>query len=322
MLRIALALLLAVTAWGQGVDLPSPGPATTNFLQTLQIDPERRLLLVQKVAAKDYAAAEDLLAEEARRDPKSQAILVVLANVLFLDGRHLNCIVVLKKAEKLAPLDEKNRLLLALSYVTIGRRNLARPEFDKLAEANPANALYPYWLGRLAYRKMDLTSAIAHAKKAIALDPLFMKAYDQLGLYYQAAGNWDEAIAAFREAIRLNAQAAAPSPWAPFNMGLLMMRMEKLEEAEAQFRASLKITEAFPPAHYRLGQTLEKQGRIDHARAELERAIALDPTYPDPHYALARIYRRSGDTKSAASELKLFQNLREADKRNGTIRPE
>jgi hypothetical protein len=44
-----------------------------------------------------------------------------------------------------------NRLLLALSYVTVGRRNLARAEFEQLAEANPTNAVYPYWLGRIDY---------------------------------------------------------------------------------------------------------------------------------------------------------------------------
>src|SRR5262249_51643737 len=142
------------------------------------------------------------------------------------------------------------------------------------------------------------------------------------GLYHEAAGNWDEAISAFKQAIRLNTQANIQSPWPLLNLGLLMMRLDRLEEAETQFRASLKVNETFPPAHYRLGQALEKLGRIDDAKAELERAVTLDPTYPDPHYALARIHRRKGDTKSAGSELKAFQSLRDADKRNGTVRPE
>ena len=134
-------------------------------------------------------SAEELLAAEARRDPKSQAILLVLANVLFLDGKHLNCAVVLKKAEKLAPLDERNRFLLALSYLTIGRLNWARPELERLAQSSPSNALYPYWLARIAYRKMEIDSALAYVQKAIQLDPAFLKAFDQLGLCYEAMGD-------------------------------------------------------------------------------------------------------------------------------------
>jgi len=33
-----------------------------------------------------------------------------------------------------------------------------------------------YWLARIAYRKMSIESAVAHAQKAIQLDPAFMKA--------------------------------------------------------------------------------------------------------------------------------------------------
>ena len=111
------------------------------MLQALPLEPGRRSILEAEIRTRDYKAAEQLLAEEAARDPGSQPILLVLANVLFLDGKHLNCAVVLKKAEKLAPLDERNRFLLALSYVTIGRLHWAGPEFERLAQASPSNAV-------------------------------------------------------------------------------------------------------------------------------------------------------------------------------------
>jgi tetratricopeptide (TPR) repeat protein len=323
MFRVALALVWAISTFaGQSSDPSVPGDVSGNLLQSLPIDAAQRSILEAKLAKRDYSGAEDLLADEAKRNPKSSAILLVLANVLFLDGRHLNCIVVLKKAEKLAPLDEKNRLLLALACVAAGHLNWARPEFEKLAELNPTNALYPYWLGRIAYRKTDINTAIADARTAVALDPSFMKAYDQLGLYYEAAGYSDEAISAFREAIRLNGQARTKSPWPMLNFGVLLTRLDRLDEAETQLRASLEADDSFPPAHYRLGQVLEKKQYLEEAKTELNRAAALDPTYPDPHYALARIYRRTGDPKASARELAAFQELRDTDKRKGIIRPD
>ena len=97
---------------------------------------------------------------------------------------------------------------------------------------------------------------------------------------------------------------------------------DRLDEAEAQLRASLDVDDSFPPAHYRLGQVLEKKQRLEDAKRELLRAATLDPTYPEPHYALARVYRHLGDLKASSNEFSLFAQLREADKRKGTVRPD
>ena len=83
------------------------------------------------IGRRNYTAAEDLLAAEAKKNPKSQPLLLVLADVLFLDGKQLNSALVLKKAELLGPLDERSRFLLALSYIAISRKNLAIRELEK-----------------------------------------------------------------------------------------------------------------------------------------------------------------------------------------------
>src|SRR5207245_8585392 len=120
------------------------------------LDAMKQSALQAAIHEHNYVAAETLLAEEAGRNPKLQSLLLLLADVLFLDGKQLNAALVLKKAELLGPLDEQSRFLLALSYIAIGRKNLAIQELEKLAQSNPSNAVYPYWLSRLAYRKTDL----------------------------------------------------------------------------------------------------------------------------------------------------------------------
>jgi len=320
----AMSLLVMLAAAGPGQELqelspPSPSAAA---VKTLPLDAATPLMLTEAIGKRNYTAAENLLAEEATKNPKSQPILLVLANVLFLDGKQLNSALVLKKAELLGPLDERSRFLLALSYIAISRKNLAIPELEKLAHANPSNAVYPYWLSRLAYRKTDLQLAFGYAEKAVRLDPAFMKAYDQLGLCYAGLNQTEEAIRAYKEAIRLNQQQALHWPWPSMNLGTLLLRMNRLDEAEVHLRDSVSIEPHFPVAHLRLGQLLEKKERFEEATAELEQAAKFDPTYPEPHYALGRIYRKRRDLKAAEAELSTFQDLRKTDKLKGITRPD
>ena len=286
------------------------------------MDAAARLNLQQEIAKRNYAAAEDQLAELATKNPKSEPLLLALANVLFLDGKQLNSALVLKKAEQLGPLDERDRFLLALAYIAINRKNLALREIEKLQQSYPSNAVYPYWLSRLEYRKMDLGLALKYAEKAVQLDPAFMKAYDQLGLCYAGLNQTEEALQAYKKAILLNQQQSLHWPWPSMNLGTLLRRLDRLDEAESQLRDSLRIDPRFPTAHLRLGQVLEKQERYDEAMVELKEAARLDPTYPEPHYTLARIYSRRQDRESAARELNLFQELRNTDKQKGITRPD
>lgn len=317
-----LLVMPAAAGLGQEVqELPLPSPSAT-AVRSLPMDTATRSTLEEAIGKRDYIAAENLLAEEAAKNPKSQPLLLVLADILFLDGKQLNSALVLKKAELLGPLDERSRFLLALSYIAISRKNLAIPELEKLTQSNPSNAVYPYWLSRLAYRKTDLQLAFRYAEKAVQLDPAFMKAYDQLGLCYAGLNQTEEAIQAYKEAIRLNQQQALRWPWPSMNLGALLLRLERLDEAEAHLRDSVSIDPSFPVAHLRLGQLLEKKERYQEAIAELEQAAKLDPTYPEPHYALGRIYRKQRDVKAAERELRIFQDLRNTDKLKGITRPD
>ena len=54
-------------------------------------------------------------------------LLRLLGGVFFLRGNSLGAAIAFKKAEALAPLDERSRFTLAMAYVVLGRRDWARP---------------------------------------------------------------------------------------------------------------------------------------------------------------------------------------------------
>ena len=190
----------------------------------------------------------------------------------------------------------------------------ARTELEKLAGSTPRDPRYPYWLGRLDYDAQNFTSAMVHMKKALDIDPVFMKAYDNLGLCQEALGQLEPAIQTYEQAIKLNSSQHVPSAWPPLNLGILLVKLGRLDEAEIVLRESLRDDPRFPKAHYQMGLLLEKQGKLDLAISELNLAAQFDPDYPEPHYALGKIHRKRGNTRMADDEFKSFQKLTLAKK--------
>ena len=289
----------------------SPGEPPVDVHKRLPISEAERTTLREAIQARNYARAETLLAGEIERQPKSPELFTMAGGVFFLDGKYLNCAVAMKKAEALAPLGARDRFTLAMSYIILNHRDWARPELERLADHDLRNPLYPYWLGRIDYDAMQFSAAEAHFQEALNLNPKFTKAYDNLGLTYDALAQYDDAVRVYRQAILLNRSESTPSPWPPLNLGTLLVKLERFAEAEVYLEESLKYNSRFPKAHFQLGALLEKQKKDDQACNELLEAVQYDPSYPEPHYLLGRIYDRQGNKLKAAAEWQTFQKLKQ-----------
>lgn len=309
-----LVTLLLAAAPGASQEPSDPlgiGPGA--LPSTVRVPPTpNRDAIERAIRERDWDQAEKLLAAEIEERPESPDLLKFLAGIFMIDRKPLNAAIAIKKAEQFGELDEATRHALALAYIAMGRGDWARPELDRLAASAPEDTTYQYWLARLDYDEGFYASAIERLEAVITREPGFMRAHDNLGLCYEAQGLPDQAIPHFREAIRLNREAAVTSPWPSLNLGILLRSRGKLDEAEQLFRESIRHDERFPQAHYELGALLEQTGRVDEAVEALTRAAALDDSYPQPHYALARIYRRQGRMAESREALAAFKRLQDA----------
>ncbi len=66
-------------------------------------------------------------------------------------------------------------------------------------------------------------------------------------------------------------------------LGIAYFRIQRWQEAEAEFRAVLEISPTDDYAHYALGRALEKQGRDAEANGHYKLASSLAPE--SEHYA-------------------------------------
>jgi tetratricopeptide (TPR) repeat protein len=271
--------------------------------------------LDRALAARDYERATRLLADAIERQPKSRELLTQIASVFMLDRKPLNAAIALKKAETLGPLDNHMRLQLALAYIAMRRADWARPELERLAQADPADVTYSYWLARLDYDAGQYASAIRRLQDVVAQEPAFARAHDNLGLCYEALNQSDEAVPHYREAVRLNRlDRRRRSGWPALNLGILLRARGELDEAEKLFREALTYDQRFAPGYYQLGALLEQRGRMEDAVTALRQAASIDSAYAEPHYALSRIYRRQGQTGRANAAMTTFQRLHDAQR--------
>jgi tetratricopeptide (TPR) repeat protein len=290
-------------------DVPSPA---TSPVEALPLGLAARAKLQDAVKRHHYVEAEQILIDALRQNPKSPRLLTFLGGIYFLYGDYAQSVVALKKAERLSPLGNGDRFTLAMAYVILKHSDMAQPELERLTRADPEKALYFYWLSRVHYDQKHYAEGVANARKALQLDPEFTRAQDDLGLCYEALGKYQEAIAAYNQALTLNRRAQPPSPWPPLDFGALLVKLNRLDEAHVYLEEALRYDERFPQGHYELGLLLDKQGKQKDAIRELRIAASLTPSYAEPHYALGRIYTQIGNLPEAQREFAQFDKIKRA----------
>ena len=125
--------------------------------------------------------------------------------------------------------------------------------------------------------------------------PELVKINIQLGKYDEAEAVWKEMIEKFpdqRTSTNLN------------QLGEVQAKSGKNDEAIATYRESLKLDPSDPAALMGLDNGLLAVGKPDEALALLRETIMADPANPRPIFELSRILNKVGKTEEAIAQLK------------------
>jgi Flp pilus assembly protein TadD len=149
-------------------------------------------------------------------------------------------------------------------------------------------------LAGVATRLGDLESARRAAERARAIDPTLVPAAVNLADVLRASGRDGEAQAVLEDAL-----ARAPeSPVLHYALGLLHVRQQRSEEAEASLARAHALTSDGAYA-YALGLLLIDRDRGDEGLAMLADALAQRPGDRQLLLALATLHRDRGDRGEA-----------------------
>ena len=141
----------------------------------------------------------------------------------------------------------------------------------------------------------DLDEAIAAFRKAIALKPNYAEAHSNLGNLLQEKGQLGQAIAACRRAIAFKPDLAQ----AHSNLGNALEDKGQLTRPSPLIARPSPSIPTTPEAHNNLGNALSYKGQPEEAIACYRQAIALKPDLAEAHFNLARILQSARPDESA-----------------------
>jgi serine/threonine protein kinase/tetratricopeptide (TPR) repeat protein len=144
-----------------------------------------------------------------------------------------------------------------------------------------------FWLNNNLMEFLDATQppqpeeALRFTTVAAALRPDSAAARNNLGFALAGKGLLDEAIAEYREAIRLDKDYAL----AHLNLGNALHDKGHLDDALAELRAAIQIRPDYPEAHVNVGNILVKKKQFDDAIAAYRKAIGTKQRFPEAYKA-------------------------------------
>ena len=164
-----------------------------------------------------------------------------------------------------------------------------------------------------------LEEAVAHYREALRIVPDYADAHYNFGNALAAEGRLDEAIAHYREAVRISPARTETHN----NLGGALAGLGRWDEAVVQYREALRIVPDYAEAHNNLGMALAGQGRLDEAVLHYREALRLQPDYFEADNNLGNALFGQGRAEEAAAHyreaLRLKPDYAQAHNNLGSI---
>jgi tetratricopeptide (TPR) repeat protein len=183
-----------------------------------------------------------------------------------------------------------------------GRHGEAQAERTRAEALRPASASDCYLSGVQHFREGNASAAVQSVHEALRLRPNHFEAQCFLAICALAAGRPSEAQLGLTACLGQRPRFA----WAYLLRGQASVNLGAFTQAEADFAAALELdgSDAVRYAvHANRSVLLYRLGKLDQAEADLDEAIRIQPTWLQAHVTLAQVYQKQKKWKEAAREL-------------------
>ncbi|HMA03392.1 MAG TPA: tetratricopeptide repeat protein, partial [Gemmatimonadaceae bacterium] len=180
-----------------------------------------------------------------------------------------------------------------------GQHAAAIESYRRALALDPAYAIAHNNLGVAQYQAGDTEAAIESFRSALSTQPNFVKAWLNLALLLFRGKRLQLGLEAYRQV--LTTEPEQPVAWN--GIGLVLADLKKFEDARNAFGRAIHARPGFAEAHYNLGFTLSNLGDFEGALRATKRGLELDPYYTPQKFELAIDVEYEDPDLSVAPEL-------------------
>lgn len=235
----------------------------------------------------------------------------LLGQAHVIDEHYESAVPALRRALALNPGDERSRLALADALVKSTQLPAAMQALTDTLTAIPSSGRARYELGLLHQREGRYQEALAAFDQALGLRPLLgsNSILQTVGTLHRSQQNFDGAAQAFSARVEL----VPNDPGAHHELGDLYLRQGHHPLALAEFTIVLRLDPASVKALAATAQIHLREARYAEAADAATRVLELDAEHREARYALATSLIRLGRNDEGRRELDIFERQQAED---------
>ncbi len=206
-------------------------------------------------------------------------IVAGVANARYQQGRHEDAFQIFQKAEKVGKISLSNRMTYGYVALRLGNLREARRILTLCRDMTPRDSAgrkhVRNLLALVSWKEGDLQEAIEILEDIMASDFKNTQIYQNLGIFYNLAGEKEKALAFAKEGYEYNADDLIICD----NLADAYAGMGEWEKAEEVYLDLMKKEPHFPEAYYGYGKTLIALGKVDEGKKYLEESLTKPFSY-------------------------------------------
>src|SRR3990172_119566 len=174
--------------------------------------------------------------------------------------------------------------MLGIAYLNENNLQLAFMEFVKAVEFNPNEKTYHYALGHVYFKMNKFVEAVKSYSNALAIDPMYGDAHNSLGVVYGKMERWDDAISEYQKALS-NPQYTSPQQ-ARSNLGTAYFNKDDYQSAITEFKEAIRLQPEAAVFHLWLGHTYMNLDMTSDAADAYGEAVKRDQKNVEAYFNL------------------------------------
>jgi len=236
-------------------------------------------------------------------DPKDKLVIfesIQRAGEMVMQNQYAQAAELLEKSLKEEPNIPQALLLLATSYVELGKKEEAKVRLDLILKDNPESVQALISLANILLEERKDDDVIALCKRTLALDELNSQAHTLIAEIQMGRLNYVEALPHIEKAVEIQPKLTRTR----LTLAACLMGVKQYDRAEEALRQVIQESPKFPLAHYNMGLLYEEQGKLDEARAAYAEEVANFPKEFKARFNLGKVLFKLGDRAGSLEQMR------------------